>query len=226
MKKFCLLVALCVLTSLLAAQTYDQARIQLQFLNHYGEAAKRGYTGQSHVGSEFMYEDWRPMEIQFKDTTLRFDAVKLNLFYTSLEVMYEGEEKVIGNIHFRDVAYNEGGQKRMLMPANRFRHEQKPLEGFAEILGDGEERVLVQHHIHVKAPNANAHIVGGHTVNRYLKVESLYIFDGKNLTMIKGKKELKNYYRKKGKALDQYLKTQKPDLKDPQQLLAIVEAMK
>lgn len=226
MKKLCLLFALCVLTSLLAAQTYDQAKMQLQFLNFYGEAAKRGNTGSSHVGSEFMYEDWRPMEIQLKDTTLRFEAVKLNLFNTNLEVMYEEEEKVIGNIHFQEVSYNEGGQQRRLIPANRFRYELKPLDGFAELLGNGDERILVQHHIHVKAPNANAHIVGGHTVNRYLKVENLYIFDGKNLAMIKGKKELKNYYRKKGKALDQYLKTQKPDLKDPQQLLAIVEAMK
>lgn len=225
MKNLCSLVLLLGLTGSLAAQGYDQLKIQLQFFNHYGSVAQKSKVATNVIGSEFLYEDWRPMDIQFKDTTVRFDAVKLNLQNSSLEVLYQGEEKMIANVHFMNVKFSDGKREKKLMPGNRFRYEKQQLEGFVEVIGDGDEKVLVQHYIYVKPPNAQAHIVGGHTVNRLMKIENHYIFDGKSLTLIKKRKDLETYYRKKSKVLDQYLKEAKPDLKDPMQLYAVVEKM-
>lgn len=207
------------------AQSYDQTKVQLQFFNHYGRVAQKGKAPSANIGSEFLYDDWKAMDITFKDTTVRFDEVKINLFYSNLEVLYNGEEKIIDNRHFRHVSLPLSNQPQKLTPANRFSYGGKALEGFVEIIGEGETKVLIQHHLYIKEPNPQANIVGGHTANKLMSMSDNYLFDGESLTLIKKKKDLTEYYRKQSKALDQYLKTHKPDLKDPRQLLALVEKM-
>jgi hypothetical protein len=207
------------------AQSYDQSKAQLQFFNHYGRVAQKGKAPSANIGSEFLYDDWKAMDITFKDTTVRFDEVKINLFYSNLEVLYNGEEKIIDNRHFRHVSLSQNGQSPTFIPANRFSYGGKALEGFIEIIGEGETKVLIQHHLYIKEPNPQANIVGGHTANKLMRMSDNYLFDGESLTLIKKKKDLADYYRKQSKALDQYLKTHKPDLKDPRQLLALVEKM-
>lgn len=207
------------------AQTYEQANMQLQFFNHFGKAYAKGYSGPSHLGSESLYDEWMPMDISFKDTTVRFDAVKLNLLNSTLDVLYKGEEKTIANIHFDYAATTDANQPRKFYPANKIYYNNKPLEGFVETIGDGDEKVLVQHYIYIKEPIPQANIVGGPTVHRLMKQSDNYIFDGNKLTLIRRKKDLQEYYRRKSRALEQYLKEEKPDIRNPGQLYGIVEKM-
>jgi hypothetical protein len=207
------------------AQSYDQSKAQLQFFNHYGRVAQKGKAPSANIGSEFLYDDWKAMDITFKDTTVRFDEVKINLFYSNLEVLYNGEEKIIDNQHFRHLSLSQNGQSQKFIPAIRFSYGGKALTGFAEMIGADEIKVIIQHYLYIKEPNPQANIVGGHTANKLMKMADNYLFDGESLTLIKKKKDLEAHYRRQAKALEQYLKTNKPDIKDPQQLLKLAQYM-
>jgi hypothetical protein len=209
----------------LLCQTYDQQKVQLQFLNHYGKVYQRGSLAPSLVGSEYYNDDWLPMEIKFKDTLLGFYQVKLNLFNSNIEVSYQGEEKVIAGYYFEYVLAHVDGRKRIFIQATLFKHNEKQLSGFMEVWGTGREKIMAHHYVFVKEPHAQAHITGGYTMNRLIKATDIYIYNGENLALIKRKKDLEDYYKRRSSALDRFLKTKNPDLKNPQELLELVEAL-
>jgi hypothetical protein len=211
--------------SLLPGQTYDQQKVQLQFLNHYGKVYQRGSIAPSIVGSEYFNDNWQPMDIKFKDTILGFDQVKLNLFNSNIEVSYQGEEKVIAGYFFEYVLAPIEGEKRVFIQANLFKYDDKQLSGFMEVWGSGKEKVMVHHYVFVKEPHAQAHITGGYTMNRLMKASDIYIYNGEALFLIKRKKDLEDYYKRRSSSLDRFLKSDEPDLKNPKDLLKLVEAL-
>lgn len=220
-----LLVSILLGAVSLEGQTYDQLNVQLQFFNHYGKAYKRGSLAPSYMGSEYYNDEWMPMDVKFKDTLLRFDAVKINLINSNIELLYNGEEKMVANHFFEYVLVPDGKQNKLMVSANFFSYDNKPMQGFVEVLGTGDAKVLVQHYIFIKEPNAQAHIVGGYTTDRLMKASDNYIYEGGKLTVIKRKKDLQEYYRRRGSALDRYLKDKNFNIKDPYQLLELVETM-
>ncbi len=204
------------------AQTFDQQAIQLQFINHYGKVPpKSKSTIDGAVGSPFLYDEWRQMGIQIKDTLVRFDAVKLNLQSTVLEVLYQGEEKIISSKDFDQII----AEAKIFVPATKITKADAPLEGFFEVLGRGDEVVLVRHYIFIKAPNPQANIVGGPTTYRKLRMTENYIYNGETLTLIQKKKDLSTHYTEQRDKLNRYLKEHKIDSKDPMQLLKLVQHM-
>jgi hypothetical protein len=226
MEKYCsltLLATLLMSLSALSAQTYDQAQMQLQFMNHYGQVAQKGKAPRETVGSEYLYYEWEPMSVSIKDTTVAFELVKINLLNGYVEVNYQGEERVIPSIYIGKVNANTEGRNRTWMPANRFSYQNQQLRGFMEIIGKGTPSVMAHHYIYIKEPNPQANITGGHTGNRLLKVTDLYIYDENGLQPIRNKKSLRSYYSKQDKELKTYLKSEKLDLKDAYDLSRVVE---
>ncbi len=227
MKMCSTIVAAFMLTTpfFLTGQTYDQQKVQLQFLNHYGKVYQRGSLAPDIVGSEYYNDEWLPMDIKFKDTILEFDQVKLNLLNSNIEVSYQGEEKVIAGYYFEYVLVPADGRKRVFIQANLYKYDGKQLSGFMEVLGTGKEKVMVQHYVFIKEPHAQAHITGGYTMNRLIKSSDIYIYDGESLFIVKRKKDLDNYYKRKTSALDRFLRENETDLKKPEDLLKLVEAL-
>ncbi len=227
MKKISFFVAVFCLAQLpvMLAQTYDQLNTQLQFLNHYGKAYQRGSLAPQYVGSEYFNDQWMPMDIKFKDTLLRFDAVKINLMNSNLEVLFNNEEKVIANYYFEYVLIPEGDKKRLFVPAQIFKFDNAPLAGFVEVYGTGESKVLVNHYIFIRQPHAQAHITGGYTMDRLMKETENFLYSGSKLTVVKRKKDLQDYYSRKKSTLERYFKEHNPNIKDPQQLLMLMEKM-
>ncbi len=227
MKNIAFLIAVLVAAHAhsLFAQTYDQLNVQLQFFNQYGKAYQRGSLAPRYVGSEYYNDEWMPMDIKFKDSLLRFDAVKLNLINSNLEVLFQGEEKVIAGFFFQYVLIPDGANTRIMVPANIFNYNGKPLTGFVEVFGTGDAKVLTQHHIYIKEPHAQAHITGGFTMDRLMKTSDNFIYEGGALTLVRKKKDLQEYYRRRSSAFDRYFKEHNPNIKDPQQLLALAEFM-
>lgn len=209
----------------LPAQTYDQQKVQLQFLNHYGKVFQRGSLAPNIVGSEYYNDEWMPMDIKFKDTMLDFSMVKLNLLNSNIEVSYQGEEKVIAGYYFEYVLTPVAGEKRIFIQANLYKYDEKQLSGFMEVWGTGKEKIMVHHYVFVKEPHAQAHITGGYTMNRLMKASDVYIYNGEALFLVKRKKDLEDYYKKKAPALDRFLRENEPDLKNPKDLLKLVEAL-
>lgn len=217
------LISLCSVN----AQTYDQAAMQLQFMNHYGKVAREGQANTAAVGNTFLFDQGLPLEVIAQDTTYFFESVHLDLYTGYLEVYFEGQTYTIWNIHFSEVRGRAEGRDRRWVPANRFSVNDTQLGGFAEVLGkDGDPvRVLANHHVEIKPPNPNANIVGGYTTDRRLKLTTLYLYDADGLHVIKSRRDLKMYYAKQGGALKEYLKSNRPNIKDPFDLQELAEHM-
>lgn len=227
MKAIALFLFLNILAAVPAAfaQTYDQLNTQLQFLNHYGKAYQRGSLAANVLGSEYFNEDWMPVDVRVKDTIFQFEAAKINLWTGTLDVLFQNFERSVAPSFFSYVEFTMNGVRRRFVPGSSFAYEDKPLPGFAEVLGDGPVRILVQHLIFVREPNSQAHIVGGYTSNRLLKDAQIYLYDEQKLTLIKRKKDLQEYYKRKGSALDKYFKEHNPDIKNPQDMQKLVETL-
>jgi len=226
MKKLLLLILIgCSASFSIQAQTYDQQKVQLQFLNHYGKIYQRGAVPDQTLGSPYFNDDWMPVDIKFRDTLLRFDQVKLNMLNSDLEVLFNGEEKRLSNAFFEYVLVPEGGEKKTFVPAVVFKYDGKPLDGFMDVQGAGKIKVLVHHYAFIREPHAQAHITGGFTQHRLMKESNLYLHDGSKLVLIKRKKDLQDYFRSKKNALDRYFKDVNPDIKNPKHLLNLVQAM-
>lgn len=215
------LISLCSVS----AQTYDQAAMQLQFMNHYGKVAREGQANTAAVGNTFMFDQGLPLEVIAQDTTYFFESVQLDLYTGYLEVYYDDQTYTIWNIHFSEVRGRAEGKDRRWIPANRFAVKDTQLSGFVEVLGkDGDPvRVLANHHVEIKPPNPNANIVGGYTTDRRLKLTTLYLYDTDGLHVMKSKRDLKMYYAKQGGDLKEYLKSNHPNIKDPFDLQQLVE---
>lgn len=207
------------------SQTYDQQKVQLQFLNHYGKIYQRGPVPDQTLGSPYFNDEWMPMDIKFRDTLLRFEQVKLNMMNSDIEVLFNGEEKMLSNAFFEYVLVPQNGEKKTFVSAAAFKYEGKPLSGFMDVIGTGKIKVMVHHYAHIREPHAQAHITGGFTQHRLLKESEMYLHDGSQLVLIKGKKDVQDYFRSKKSALDRYFKEVNPDLKNPKQLLHLVQAM-
>lgn len=207
------------------AQSYDQQKVQLQFFNHYGKVYQRGSLAETVIGSQFLNDEWQAMAIKFKDTLLEFEAVKINLLNSNLEVLYQGEEKMIANSFFEYVETTKDGITQRLKPASTMAYEGKTLTGFAEILGEGKTRVVVQQYILIREPHNQAHITGGFTAKRLLKEQNIYLLDQEKLFLIRRKKDLEDFFKRQSSALDNYFKVHNPELQDSRQLLRLVEAL-
>lgn len=226
MKKLLLLILIgCSASFSIQAQTYDQQKVQLQFLNHYGKIYQRGAVPDQTLGSPYFNDDWMPVDVKFRDTLLRFDQVKLNMLNSDLEVLFNGEEKRLSNAFFEYVLVPEGGEKKTFVPAVVFKYDGKPLDGFMDVQGAGKIKVLVHHYTFIREPHAQAHITGGFTQHRLMKESETYLHDGAKLVLIKRKKDLQDYFRSKKNALDRYFKEVNPDIKNPKHLLNLVQAM-
>ncbi|NJK82725.1 MAG: hypothetical protein HC912_01840 [Saprospiraceae bacterium] len=149
-----------------------------------------------------------------------FDQVRLDLNLILLEVVYNGKENTINHRNFQRVEFIEGNKKRLFIPANRFLYNGTALNGFVEQIGQGETPivVLVNYFVDIKPPTPTANITGGAVVDTWIKEKRIYLFKDSQLTPIRNKKELNAFYSRQGKKLETYLKQQKPNIKDPEEL--------
>ncbi len=208
------------------AQGYDQQAMQLQFINNYGNV--KNTASKDPRGSALLFEEWKVADVVLNDTVIaRFDQVRLDLNLAILEVLYKGQENSINNRNFRRVEFIDGKNKRLFIPANRFQYNGKSLNGFMEQIGVGDAStlVLVHHYVDIKPPTPTANITGGPTVDTWIKEKKIYFFKDNKLSPIKTKKDVQAFYSRQSKKLDTYLKQQKPNVKDSQELYQLVMHM-
>jgi len=208
------------------SQFPEQLMVQQQFFNHYGKIYQKGVKPPDIVGPRFLFDEWRPMELRTKEFSVELSAVKMNLYNTTLELLYEGEEKIIFARDFEYVVIHEDGGSRRFVPAQGFTYKGKSLEGFMEVAGEGPEQVMVHHYTGIKEPGPSANIVGGPTGNVLVKSSKTYIFSKGDLVLVKNKKQFIQYFKSKSKQVEKLMKEKKTDFKDPHQLYEIVELVR
>lgn len=228
MKKVVVVACFATLFSSLSlyAQTAEQLRVQQQFFYHYGKVYQKGVSGTGLTGPQYLYDDWRPMKIKNKDFEVDMAAVKMNLHTSMLEVMYEGEEKLIYPKDIEYVSFKEEGISRKFYPAQRYSYGKTPLEGFMEVAGDEPEQILVHHYTGIKEPGPSANIVGGPTDNVLVKTSKIYISASGKLIPVKNKKQFAKYFKGRSKKAEALMKERKTDFKNPYQLYEVLRLVR
>ncbi len=201
----------------------EQLMVQQQFFNHYGKIYAKGTKPTELTGPQFLYETWMPVEVKTREFEAALSAAKLNLYTANIEVLHEGQEKLIYPTDFQQVKLQEDGRTKVFVPAQRYRIEGKVPTGFMEVIGDGEEMILVQHYTGIKEPGPSANIVGGPTGSILIKGSKTYIYNRGKFTLVKNKKQFSKYFKSKSKKAKSLMKEKKTDFKDPYQLHEIMQ---
>lgn len=209
----------------LLAQSYDQLKMQLQFENYYGTRLKSNPKNDNFSGSEYLFEEWVPIEITFDQGSAQFDQGKLNLLNSGVEVVYKGKEMFISPTNFHSVKLINHNRK--FVPGNKYFYNDLVLVGMVEVF---EEQltvpyVLQQHFIYVKEPSSNGYVNGGNSERRRVKSSALFIHDGTKLTPIKGKKSLEKFYKSNKATFEEVSRKMDTNYKEGSSVQALVNAI-
>ena len=92
-------------------------------------------------------------------------------------------------------------------------------------MGEGQEKVLINHYNYVRKANSDAKIIGGETDDKLIKKTDIYILKNKKLFEVKKKKDVLEYYKSRSSEVENYIKKEKLDVKIPLELVLLVGLM-
>lgn len=204
---------------------FGQMRGATEYIDNYAKLMTKKAKGPQLLGSLYVLEDWHEAEVMLKDGMGKIENARLNLQTSNVDVLYKDEEKEILYKDYEYVIFSNKGITHTYFPAPKYKSEGKPLSGFVEILGNGEEKVLINNYNYVRKANNDAKIIGGETDDRLIKKTDIYILKNKKLFEIKKKKDVIDYYKSKGAEVENIIKKEKLDVKNPNELIMLVELM-
>lgn len=209
----------------LLAQSYDQLKMQLQFENYYGTRMKSNPKNDNFSGSEYLFEEWVPIEVTFEQGSAKFDQGKLNLLNSGVEVVYKGKEMFISPTNFHSVKLLN--QNRKFVPGNKYFYNDLVLVGMVEVFVEELTApfVLQQHFIYVKEPSSNGYVNGGNSERRRVKSSALFIHDGTKLIPVKGRKSLEKFYKDNKVTFEEVSKKLDTNYKEGSSVQALVDAI-
>lgn len=204
------------------AQSYDQLKVQLQFENYYGTRLKSNSVSEIS-GSQYLFEDWLPMQITFAEGSTQFDQGKLDLSSSGVEVVYKGKEMFISPTNFKLVKLM--GRNSWFVPGNKYFYKDVALTGIVELFKENlnPPYILQQHFVYLKVPSTNGYVSGGSTEKKLMKSTALFLHDGVKLIPIKGKQSLIKFYKADKAAFANAEKDTPVDFKDPRSLQNFIE---
>ncbi len=199
-------------------------QFQLQFENFYG-AKNRTAKSMDVEGSEFLFDEWFPVDLTFTKGTVQFEKAKLNLFVSKLEVVYKDREMNVSSEAIEIIRFL--GSNKWFIPAGKREVDGVTLEGFLEIFDPEMETpyLMTQHYIFIQKPNSNGYINGGTLTSKLVKAQKNYIYDGSNMVQIKKKKNLIDFYQNRNIIIPKS-ELKKLDIKDPKSIHMLVTALK
>ncbi len=216
-----------ILVILIFAYSFSncQMRGATEYIDNYAKLMTKKAKGPQLLGSLYVLDEWLPIEVMLKDGIAKIDKAKLNLQTSNIDVLYKDEEK---EILFKDYDYVNFPNKGIInkyIPAPKYKFEGQALSGFVEILGEGQEKVLINHYNYVRKANSDAKIIGGETDDKLIKKTDVYILRNKKLFEVKKKKDVLEYYKSRSSEVENYIKKEKLDVKNPLELVLLVDFM-
>ncbi len=216
-----------ILVILIFASSFSncQMRGATEYIDNYAKLMTKKAKGPQLLGSLYVLDEWLPIEVMLKDGIAKIDKAKLNLQTSNIDVLYKDEEK---EILFKDYDYVNFPNKGIInkyIPAPKYKFEGQALSGFVEILGEGQEKVLINHYNYVRKANNDAKIIGGETDDKLIKKTDVYILRNKKLFEVKKKKDVLEYYKSRSSEVENYIKKEKLDVKNPLELVLLVDFM-
>lgn len=208
------------------AQTYDQLKVQLQFENFYGSKYRSTIRSEEITGSEFLFDDWLPAEITLPNGTVAFDQAKINLYLSAAEVIYKDQEKLISTEHLKLVAIP--GVNRWFVPGSKHQYKGISMLGFLELFEPDPKPpfILVHHYVYIREPNSDGYANAGNLTKKLVKASNTYLYDGTELTPIKGKKDVEKFYAENKTKFSQLTGQLDTNFRDPKSIHVLVNAMR
>ncbi len=207
------------------ANVIGQMRGSTEYIDNYAKLMTKKAKGPQLLGSVYVLDDWHTIEVMLKDGIARIDKAKLNLQTSNIDVLYKDEEKEILYKDYDYVNYSNKGIINKYIPAPKYKSEGIALSGFVEILGEGEEKVLINHYNYVRKANSDAKIIGGETDDKLIKKTDVYILKNKKLFEVRKKKNVIEYYKSRSSEVENYIKKEKLDVKNPLELVILIGLM-
>jgi predicted TIM-barrel fold metal-dependent hydrolase len=207
-------------------QTYDQLKVQLQFENFYGSKFRSTIMSEEVTGSEFLLDDWLPVEVNLPNGSVSFEKGKVNLYTSTIEVVYKQQEKFISPEHLKLVSLPTTG--RWFIPGSKHQFKGISMLGFLEVFEPSPEPpfILVHHYVYIREPNSDGYANAGNLTKKFIKASNTYLYDGTQLFMIKGRKDVEKFYsddKREFAKLSQELGT---NFREPKSIQKLVEGMR
>ncbi len=178
-------------------------------------------------GSEFLSPEWLPMKVHMEDgKTFDVPQAKINILGGSIDILYKGREMELLTSFVDRVEITYKGVLKSIMPINKIKAKELPEKGFIEVLGNGEDKVLVRYHKYIVKADPNSKILGLDVRPKVMNVEETYIIKNKTAYKFKSKKDLKNIYKNKFKKLEELIEVNNIDVKNPISLATLLDMIK
>lgn len=208
------------------SQSYDQLKVKLQLENYYGTRLKPTSPNSNLSGSQYLYEDWLPIEIEFEAGSVEFNQGKIDLSNSGVEVVYKEKEMYVSPSHFKSIQLLN--QNRWFVPGNKYFYEDMALQGVVELFSAKPEPpfILEQHYLYVKEPSLNGYVNGGSMDRKLVKTSALFLHDGTRLIKIKGKQSLGKFYKDQHETFDALRKQLGTDFTNSRSVQLLVDSMK
>ncbi|MBK7805314.1 MAG: hypothetical protein IPJ51_03290 [Saprospiraceae bacterium] len=216
-----------ILSILIFSYTFSHGQMRggTEYIDNYAKLMTKKAKGPQLLGSVYVLDEWHSIEVMLKDGIAKIDKAKLNLQTSNIDVLYKDEEKEILFKDYDYVNYSNKGIINKYIPAPKYKSEGQALSGFVEILGEGQEKVLINHYNYVRKANSDAKIIGGETDDKLIKKTDIYILKNKKLFEVKKKKDVLEYYKSRSSEVENYIKKEKLDVKNPLELVLLVGLM-
>lgn len=178
-------------------------------------------------GSEFLNPDWVPMKI-FMDDGKTFDVpeARINILGGSVDILYKGREMELLTTFVDRVEVMHKGVLKSIMPIYKIKAKDLPEKGFVEVLGNGEDKVLVRYHKYIVKADPNSKILGLDVRPKVMDIEENFIIKNKIAYECKSKKDLKKIYKNKFKKMEELIDLNGINIKNPYSLASLLDMVK
>ena len=178
-------------------------------------------------GSEFLQPDWLPMKVYMEDgKTFDVPQAKINILGGSVDIMYKGREMELLMTFVDRVEVTLNGVLKNIMPIYKIKAKDLPEKGFVEVLGNGEDKVLVRYHKYIAKADPNSKILGLDVRPKIMNIEETFIIKNKVAYECSSKKDLKKIYKNKYKKLEELIELNSIDIKNSISLASLLDMIK
>ena len=219
-------------TLLLAQQVPETGTIPIsmssgggQFESMYANlVSRRNSNYHSMVGSPFLNEQWTKASVEYKDQMFTFDKVKVDVLNNCLEILLEGENKILDAMYFKNFTMQdpESGKTLYFVNGMNFKIDRKALTGFMKKTQVGEMNIYTLFKARIVSPGQNSKLMGVDPRDKIVHTQDLYIENEGKLFQIKNKKSLLEAMRKKQYKAKKYMDTNKVNVKEEDDLVKLL----
>lgn len=153
---------------------------------------RRNFNYHAVLGTPYLNDEWTGAQVEYQGQVLSFDQVKVDVLNNCLEIMLEGEQKILEAKFFKNFTLLPSHGERSLYFVNgmNYKCEGKTLSGFMKKTQVGDINILTLYKARITKPRQDAKIVGQDPRDKIIQTQEIYLENEGRLYHVKNKKDL------------------------------------